>query len=380
MNRRRQRITATFFGIALGLVVSVLVAAYLPFDRGEPNRSNGLTLSDSDGALHELVLHYTPDAAEIVETAYKQFLSKLPRQTIVHVVCPDQLAFDDLTGRLGTTPVTLRPVIVDHPITCWSRDRWLSLKTEDDHTIILTPRGEMAEEVWPERDGDGRVGHDLGLKFKHTHHHRSSLYFDGGDFVCDSKTAFVTPDVLRRNLQQTVQTRKELIERLTARLGRRIILLDKAPDHHAGMFMMTLGNNRVLVGDPVAGRRIVAEAGVAPQTLCGKQGADFSPETIALFDAVAKQCAGAGYAVHRIPVVPGKDGRTYLSYLNAILDERDGKRTVYLPIFNAIPSLDQAAAQTWRVLGFDVKTVNCADTYQHFGSLRCLVSVLHRKN
>ena len=32
----------------------------------------------------------------------------------------------------------------------------------------------------------------------------------------------------------------------------------------------------------------------------------------------------------------------------------------------------------WAGLGYEVRTVNCTDCYQHYGSLRCLVNVVSR--
>ncbi len=376
MNRFRTCNTAVLGGILLGLMISALLAAYLPSGRDTTSRPEGVLLSDCDGVLDQIVLHYTTDSASIVGETYRQFLSQLPETTTVHVVCPKQDDFDHLVDRLGQTHIRLKPLIVDHPVTCWSRDRWIAM-ADGNRATLLTPREELGADVWVERAGDGKVGADLAAGLQNVRHRRSSLLFDGGDFVTDDRVAVVTPDVLKRNLQQTVQTRLELIERLEKTLGRRVVLFDRAPDHHAGMFMMTLGNGHVLVGDPDAGKRLVQKAGLDPKSLCGDGGADFSKSTAADFDSVADRCRTEGYAVHRIPVVPGKDGRTYLSYLNVILDQRDGVRTVYLPVFGE-PALDEPAAQTWRSLGFKVHAVDCSSTYPHFGSLRCLVNVLRR--
>jgi len=82
--------------------------------------------------------------------------------------------------------------------------------------------------------------------------------------------------------------------------------------------------------------------------------------------------------VVRIPIVPGRDGRTYVTYLNAILDRRSGRRIVYMPVFGGAEMLNRAAEQVWAGLGYEVRPVNCGACYRHFGSLRCLVNVLRR--
>ena len=371
-------------GVLLGLLGSVAVLSVFDGFGGTAPATvaGGPLLSDCDGEIRELVIHYVAEAAPIVEATYGEFLHQLPADVTVHVVCPDRSAVDDLIARIGPTDCVLSPVIVDHPITPWSRDRWLTLApaAPGEATLLLCPRDEMGAEVWPARRGDRRVGGDLaatlGPRLVCRH---SELFFDGGDFVADDRTVFVTPDVLRRNLQQTVATREELLERLSAELQRDVVLLRDAPDHHAGMFMMAVGDRTVLVGDPASASRILAESdAVAPDRLCPSAGPDFSEATQAQFDAVAEQCLAAGYRVVRIPVVPGGDRRTYVTYLNVILDRRDGRRIVYMPTFSGADPLNDAARDIWAALNYDVRTVDCTDCYPHFGSLRCLVNVIRR--
>jgi hypothetical protein len=73
------------------------------------------------------VIQYVPESAPITGIAYRAFLSQLPPDVVVHVVCPDRAAFDDLRARLGAIACTLTPVLTGHPMTCWGRDRWIAL-------------------------------------------------------------------------------------------------------------------------------------------------------------------------------------------------------------------------------------------------------------
>jgi hypothetical protein len=367
-------------GVIVGLVAALLL---MPLFGGEdkpaPEATVGPVLSDCDGAIRELVIQYTTDSTEIVSKPYQEFLSQLPVAVTVHVVCRDRAAFDDLVARVGKVDCKLNPVIADHAMTSWSRDRWICLAPAGSATAftLLSPKGEMGADAWPERKGDELIGEDLAAAPEvDVTAVRSELYFDGGDFVCDDHTAFVTPNVRKRNLQNTVKTERELVDRLNELLGRKVVLLKDAPDHHAGMYMMTLGEGRVLVGDPRAARALLTDEEAAALPL--PEGADFSEETCAKFDAVAEQCRDAGYKVHRVPVAPGHDGRRFLTYLNCILDERDDKRVVYMPVFDDAEKLNAAGAQAWQELGFEVRPVDCTSCYRYFGSLRCLVNVLSR--
>lgn len=365
-------------GIVLGLAAAVALMPLLGGDKPQPQATIGATLSDCDGALHELVIQYLPGADPIVAVAYRDLLRQLPAEVTVHVLVPDRAAFDKLARDAGPTQCRLNPVVVAHPITCWARDRWLALHPAGESRAItlLSPQGEMGADSWPARKGDERVGESLAAGVPDTTAVRSELYFDGGDFVCDNETAFVTPNVRKRNLQLTVHTEDELHRRLERVLGLKVVLLDTALDHHAGMYMMTLGKRRVMVGDPRMARALLASRQADALPLPG--GPDFSDATAAAFDAVAEQCRQAGYEVIRVPVAPGGDGRTYLTYLNVILDERESGRVVYLPRYDGADALNSAAAEVWRQAGFEVRAVDCTACYRHFGSLRCLVSVLRR--
>jgi hypothetical protein len=362
-------------GVILGLVAALLVMPLLNSDT-RAETTVGPVLSDCDGAIHELVIQYASDSAEIVARPFRDFLTQLPSAVTVHVVCRDRAAFDDLRGRVGETACTLNPIFVDHPITSWSRDRWICLRPAGSAIAytVLSPQGEMGADAWPERKGDEQIGDDLARALGIAAV-RSPLWFDGGDFVCDEETAFVTPNVRKRNLQNTVKSEEELLARLHEITGRKVVLLKTAPDHHAGMYMMAVGNRTVLVGDPRLTRELLGDD---VNKLPLPKGFDFSNECQARFDAVADQCREAGYKVVRIPIAPGKDGRMFLTYLNVILDQRDGKRVVYMPVFDGAERLNEAATRVWEELGYEVKRVDCTDCYKFFGSLRCLVNVLKR--
>jgi hypothetical protein len=225
------------------------------------------------------------------------------------------------------------------------------------------------------------VADDLAVALRPgVHARRSDLYFDGGDFDADGETVFVRPSVLLRNVQRTAASREEVVKRLEALLQKRVVVLDGAPDHHVGMYLMPVGGRTVLVGDPKLGEEALArspdEAAAVAAFLPG--GPDFTADTAARFEAVAERCKAAGYRVLRIPTLPGKDGRTYLTYVNAILDVRDGQRTVYMPSYAFAKGLNEAAAAAWAGLGYEVKPVDCDGCARNFGTLHCLVNVIQR--
>ena len=357
-------------GILIGLAAGVAVVLLTRGPRAPAMPPHGPLLSDCDGALRSIVIQYVPEAAPIVQTAYAQLLAALPADVAVYAICPDAEAFADLRARLGPAGARLKPVAARHPITCWSRDRWLAFgpARPAGRCLLMAPAEETAAAVWPQRAGDARTAFDLARGAEKVAAFRSPLAFDGGDFGADDRTVFVTPEVARRNVGTRVRSTEELVRMLEDATGKAVVLLDRAPLHHAGMFMMAAGNRTVLVGDPSVGAR-AAVAFADP---------DFSAATQALFDAVADRCVREGYRVVRMPLVPAGDGRTWLTWLNVLIDARDGRRTVYMPVYDGAQPLNDAAEAIWRSVGHDVVRIDCTQVYPHSGSLHCLVNVLQR--
>ena len=376
----------TMVGVIIGLVASGGLLALT----GSPERRPvpcGPILSECDGHLRELVLHYEPSAKEIVAPVYRDFLGALNSDVRVHIVCLDRPAFDDLVATVGPLQCRVSPIFAGHPITTWSRDRWVALTptVAGAATTLWSPRGEAGQEVWPARAGDERVGRDIAAALAPlVRARRSGLYFDGGDFLADSEAVFVMPRVLQRNIQHTVRNRQEFLDLLARELKRRIILLDEAPDHHAGMFMASVGGRTMLVGDPSLARELISAEMAQHRNAATNEfmslpgGPDSTAPTQHLFDAVAAQCAAAGYKVIRIPVVPACDGRTYLTYVNALIDQEGARRVVYLPFYRGVERLNAVARSVWENLGYEIRPVDCTTAYRHFGSLHCLVNVLKR--
>jgi hypothetical protein len=377
----------TALGAAIGLAVGLAILALTGRSPGEATTS-GPILSECEGRMRELVVQYEPSSKEVVAAAYRDFLGALDPDVTVHVVCPDRPAYDDFVSLVGVVRCRLDPILTHHPITTWSRDRWVALTPASPAGAITiwSPRGESAEDIWPARAGDERVGEDIAAAMGSAARAvRSRLYFDGGDFLSDNDNVFVAPRVLQRNIQHTVAGRKDFLTSLATVVKRRVILLDEAPEHHLGMFMASVGGHVMLVGDPQLGKSLLPpqfQGGNWPGSLREFMdlpgGPDFTPETQHLFDAVAEQCTATGYRVTRIPVVPAMDGRTYLTYVNVLLDRAGDRRIVYLPYYRGAETLNSAARAVWEQLGFEVRLVDCTATYRHFGCLHCLVNVLKR--
>ena len=370
-----QTFTGAVIGIALGIAILSLANG-----GGRQSPPAGAVLSECDGHFHSLVIQYEPSARKIVARPYADFLSAIEGDVTVYVVCPSRAAYDELVKFAGPVRCRLRPIVVNHPMTTWARDRWVALAPASPNgitTLLHQPR-EVSAEIWPARAGDERISADIANALPSSVCARcTSLYFDGGDFLADNETVFVAPRVLPRNLQNTESNQAAFVRDVSSMLKRRVVLFDEAPDHHVAMFMASVGNKTVLVGDPGLGRSLL------PGSISGDfpdlpGGPDFSARTQRLFDAVADQCAQAGYRVVRVPTIPAADGRTFLTYVNCLIDRQGDRRIVYLPFYRGTASLNRAARKIWESLGFEIRPVDCTSTYRQFGCLHCLVNVLER--
>jgi hypothetical protein len=360
MNRRYGHVPPA--GICIGLLAAAVVLAMMR--PRETSIGYGPMLSECDGRIRSVAIQYVQGSAFAVPV-YRQFLGVLPSDVKIYAICPDRVSFDELKSAMGVESGRLTPILAGHAMTAWARDRWISLET-----MLVAAGAENGAEIWPQRQGDQRIAQDLARAIG-KRSLRSGLYFDGGDLLADSRSVFVAPGAIMRNIQHTCADQAELKAIIRRQFGCEPILLADAPDHHVGMFMMAAGNGRVVVGDPSLAKPLFAQ-----MELPG--GADFSSATQRRFDSVAIAAQKAGYRVTRIPCVPSADGKTYLTYVNGIIDQRGGERTIYMPVYREEDRLNSAGAAVWRGLGYRVVPIDVTSAFRFFGTLHCLVNVVEK--
>ncbi|MGD0540719.1 MAG: hypothetical protein ABSB33_04280 [Tepidisphaeraceae bacterium] len=363
--------SSAIVGICVGVAAAVAVIS-LNGGRVATIQPHGPMISECDGRIGSIVIQYVR-GADFATPIYRQLLLALPADVHVYAVCPDQNSFDELKRGVGASAVRLEPILTGHPMTAWSRDRWIALAPARFQTSVtlLAPCAENGAEIWPQRLGDQRTAEDLSHALPAVRADRSGLFFDGGDLLADSQSVFVSPAAIRRNIQHTCPDRAELARLLAEQLQRNPILLNDAPDHHVGMFLMAAGEGRVVVGDPRLAKPLLA-----PIELPG--GPDFSASTQGRFDSVAAAAAAAGYRVMRIPCVASSDGKTFITYVNGLIDRPDGCRVIYLPIYEGQDHLNAAAQTVWQNLGYRVVPIDVTSAFRYFGTLHCLVNVIEK--
>ena len=275
----------------------------------------------------------------------------------------------------------------------------------------------------------GLIAEQYGLPVQ-----QSRLFFEGGNIVSDSKWAFIGANTIRYNALRWLADEADIVRLFQQELGKRVLVVGPYPQPigHIDMMLTPLGGSRVALADPSIGASVVQsalqaspaaiarfEAAVMEQffghpdidaiTLTDGSTApvpDLSGRTERMLqlsrdlaptlDGIAEALRASGFTVERVPFLHGGPGSVpvndaeqrhapdmvaeypMLTYNNVLL-ETAPEPVVYLPVYG-LESLDEAAQQTWRGLGFRVVPVEgFSISSMYGGALRCSVKVLARR-
>jgi hypothetical protein len=385
--------------ILVGALVGVAVAAGVIVLRGrhapmvEPGRTLGVLLPEADGRIEEVAMHWVPEMDALMADTYADFLRALPADVGVTIVVASGMPAEaraQLMARLrsidpsGRLAQRMHLVESPGPITTWSKDRALAStpRTAGGPGWLIAPLEPRKD--WVKRHNDWgtveAIARASGGKYEA---HVAPFDFDAGDFAVDRGRIIVDSNLIEKNRRHGATTPALLHDQLSTWFRTPVTVLGQqpgdTPKHHLAMYMTPLQPGVMLVGDPAAARAIVGAEFVPGEVSAETDEplrADFSDRTVARFARVASELSALGYRVERIPNVPFDD-KTYLSYTNAVFDVRDGKRVVYLPVYD-LPALDAAARQVYERLGWEVRPVRVRKIYPHHGTIGCLVNVLRR--
>lgn len=381
-------IVGSLLGLALALAVATCTSASSTPHRSPPNP--GL-LHEAEGAITEIAMHYTPGFRDVVWSTYLDFWSAMDGEVSLNLLAPDTLSDSEKAAvleEIGNVNPGLakrtRWVGTPGPITTWSKDRALVLAASTSGPATLWVP-EPPDRSWPARYNDWESTVALAASSGGRFERRVAPFdFDAGDFAVTDRHVIVGANLLAKNERRDIPNTGELRRRLSAWLDQPVLVLgerpDDVPDHHPAMTWTPLDGRTVLVGDPRLAEKIVGPGFVpgaeSPETKTPLR-ADFSRETMARFDRVAKDLQRAGYSVVRIPNVP-LDPKTYITYTNGVYETRNGQRTAYLPEYDIEP-LDAEARAVHERLGYTVHPIRVAQVYRYHGTIGCLVNVVGRR-
>ncbi len=339
-------------------------------------------ISDSSGAIAEIMLQYDPDLADELWPFYRDLLAGLARDIRVLVICPSELAALEFIK-------TWKPLLEGHevqiinaglPISIWARDRYVSRQCVGfgKRSLGFVPVGESGYEE--EKYNDLLILEMLGQSRVMPLVLDSSLQIEGGNVVSNGRHVFVGANVIDEN---GVASEEELADELGVIAGREILLVGdrhgEVPWCHIDMYLTPIGDNTILVASPRMAEMIRlghcdGDMDCVDKTWFESCSTDSFQQCL---DDVAKQMQRNGYQVLRLPAVVNASEYAMVTYNNVIVDYRGGVRTVYMPTYG-FPVLDSMAAAIYRSLGFEVKTVDVSQIYLRGGAVRCLTNVTER--
>ena len=345
-------------------------------------------MADCSGALREIAIHYVPNLATELESTYDDLLSALPVDVHVQVICSSDEAadaFDDGWGGDERERGRCVDVInVDRPITVWARDRRIgrvfglaglpapALIPRDCSHYSDDHRNDLFISYLLEQNGVWSPGED------------TPLHLEGGNLVANDRHVFVGANVLKDNAdlgKEPAAVKRELL----ASLGRPCILVgddeQRTPWCHVDMYVTPIDDHTVLVASTAVADMLVSSRAGFIDELAGlldpEDCLSFLTRRGNRFDAIAAQLAEYGYDVIRLPALADPGEEWMVTYNNVLMEERDGRRIVYLPTYD-LPVLDQAAEAVYRGLGFEIHRIDVSEVFQYGGAVRCLTNVISR--
>lgn len=374
------------------VIVAIMVAAGGVAARaGElaaaPSPGSAVVVGDSAGRLAEIVMHFDAEFATELAPAVDSLLSALPLDVRCLVLCPTAASASEFERSWGQDERLrgrdIHVVNVDRPITIWARDRRIARV----HAESGLPAGLLVPYEWSEYKEDQRndlfVNYLLERRGLVAEVESSLLHFEGGDLVSNNRHVFVGVDVLQEN-EKLGRERSETKRGLLEALGRDLVIIGEisgcVPWEHVDMYVTPVGDDTLLVASPTVALMLLSG------DPCVTIESDSATDPILFvcdlmdrydeFDAVADQLATYDYAIIRLPAL-SQATEWMITYNNVLMEERDGIRVVYMPVYG-MARLDRAAEAVYRSLGFEVRRIDVSGIYQSGGALRCMVNVLRR--
>jgi hypothetical protein len=334
----------------------------------------GQLMTASDGQIATLGIQFHREGKEVFLPVFRQMLAGVAPGTLIEVVVADEVDERILKRHVAAWFGDDAPLLhFSHtgvPITSWMRDRLAVIETQQGVRLLAPSKPMIGSTA---RIHDWKVPWTLAEAMG-TEVRLSELRFDGGDLIADRRRAYVVPEMMRRNPDRSPAGVVLVLEK---ELGRPVMALQEpAPAHHIGMFLTPLGDGRVAVGDPDLAMAAWCPEGECPESVAGAR-IDTSDAALEPFRSVSRQLIAAGIDVVPIPVLPGTDAFTFVSYNNVVIERRSDGLHVILPVYGD-EVLDAAGVAAWKALGATVHPVDVAGVFQMGGSVRCLSAPLTR--
>jgi hypothetical protein len=368
--------------------------------------------SDCSGPVRDWLLATPGVHAEVFLPTQADLLAWADPAIRFHVVYSDPAVRDALARRVtalqsgGLARVTWSRV--PRSVSPWVRDYFVPGRAADGAPLAWLHHPDHyrgATGAWDSVDPHDFTGALPGLRTVPTR-----MRLEGGEVVADDERVFANRAPVEAALAHGEAPTAQAFESAAEALwGRPVTWLDTdgaAPNDHCDLLLMPVGGRRVVLGSPRLGatllasatpdelarfaRRVARLAALVPATgealerlhgdvLGPLRTQSLAPARLRAADRVRAEVEAAGYGCMEVPFLalgaPDSALTLTISYTNVVQDERDGRRTVYMPAYG-LACLDRAAAATWARLGYRVVWIDALGPGLLGGSVRCLGQVV----
>jgi len=185
------------------------------------------------------------------------------------------------------------------------------------------------------------------------------------------------------NLHRFDDRPEAVVGEIQRTFARRVVVVGeefpRPPHEHIDMFVAVLDRGTLLVGDPALALPFFdarEELGVDDLSIrgIGSFRREVQEDAIDAYERIVVRLRAAGFAVRRVPILHDDLGEL-LTWTNAVVESRDGRRRAYVPGYG-VPFLDERAHACWARAGFKVLPNRADRIIAHGGAVRCLSNVI----
>jgi hypothetical protein len=371
-------------------------------------------VAEAEGEIRDWLLAVPAQFSEnFVETQAQLIARAAPdiRFFVVHSGGRGHRALIDRVGRLD--PKALRRVTFQRAaesVSPWVRDYFLVGRAPDGSRLAWLHHPEHyrgASGPWQSLDPRDFTDALEGVRTIQT-----NLWVDGGGVVADEERIFAarTPLFAGRMAPGGRGDPQGIARAIEVRWGKPVTWVEAgpiSPSGHVDTFLLPTGERTAVMGSAslassllrkvsrgersrfidrfrafTTGPDAPRDAPIDHEKILDHLTADGSaPRRRAALDAVRAQLMKLGYRQVPVPYLvldPARYGLfATITYTNGVIDVRDGRKTVYLPVYG-LGALDEAATKAWAQLGYRVVAIDALGAAIHGGAVRCLSQVIRR--
>jgi len=326
--------------------------------------------SDDEGAITTWIWHFDGEMRVACLPTYRDLLREIPEDA--RVVVGVRGAEDARAFREELEDPRLQFVEAGEWVSGWARDRYI-LFGKGGKECLLLPRKDA---VVPTRLGDLRIAQELKRLEPGLEVIESDLVLEGGDLLFTHEDVIASAAVVAINVVPGERTDADVRARIEETFGRRLVIAagreSPLAREHVDMYLAVAGPGALLLGDPRLGLKALDDGEDVRRF--GRFPRERQLDLAVEYDRIAAGLVEAGFEVRRLPILHAED-RVVLTWTNAVIEARAGKRRVYLPAYG-LKRLDRAAQDAWTAAGCEPIPISAEPVIVLGGAVRCVTNAV----